>query len=149
MSTLNTSLIQPDLIKTFAFRGSILALKLVAVVGLTARYRMKKRIFINPDDAAFVKGAKIANNDPDIERVRRAHLNDLENIPLWFFVTFLWLTTGPAMWLATILIRTFVLARIVHTLAYAVVALPYRALSFFVGMGITIFQTISTLLYYI
>ncbi|CAK9825849.1 Microsomal glutathione S-transferase 1 [Anthophora retusa] len=150
MTTLNTSLIDPELLRNFAFWGSILCLKVVAVVVLIARLRFKKQVFVNPDDVEYIKKGKVVLNDPDIERVRRAHLNDLENIPLWFFVTFLWLTTGPAVWLAMILIRTFVLARIIHTLSYAVYPKqPYRAISFILGLVIIIFQAISTLLYYL
>ncbi|CAK9804852.1 Microsomal glutathione S-transferase 1 [Anthophora quadrimaculata] len=150
MTTLNTSLVDPELLRTFAFWGSILCLKVVAVVALTGRLRFKKQIFINTDDVEYFKKGKVVYTDPDIERVRRAHLNDLENIPLWFFVTFLWLTTGPAVWLAAILIRTFVLARIIHTLSYAVYPKqPYRAISFFIGLVIIIYQAISTLLYYL
>lgn len=150
MTTLNTSLIDPELLRTFAFWGSILCLKVVVVVTLIGRLRFKKQIFINADDVEYFKKGKTTFNDPDIERVRRAHLNDLENIPLWFFVTFLWLTTGPAVWLATILIRTFVLARIIHTLSYAVYPKqPYRAISFVLGLIIITYQAISTLLYYL
>lgn len=105
---------------------------------------------MNPDDVAFTKNGTVANNDPDIERVRRAHLNDLENIPIWYIVTALWLTTGPSTWLAGILIKAFVFARITHTVAYAVCPMqPHRALSFFVGYSVTGYQAISTLLHYL
>ncbi|XP_078049010.1 microsomal glutathione S-transferase 1 [Augochlora pura] len=141
--------IEPELFRTFGFWTSAVCLKMVAVVLMTIRYRFQKKIFINSDDAAGMKGAKVLHNDPDIERVRRCHLNDMENIPLWFIVTSLWLTTGPPTWLATILIRTFVISRIVHTLSYAVwQKQPYRAISFLTGLAITIFQAISTLIYY-
>ncbi|XP_043253522.1 microsomal glutathione S-transferase 1-like [Colletes gigas] len=141
--------INPESFKVFAFWGSILALKLVGIVALTVRQRFSKKIFSNPEDAANLKGSKVSYSDPDVERVRRAHLNDLENIPIWYIVTLLWLTTQPSTWLAGILIKTFVIARFVHTLVYAVVPKqPYRALAFFVGLGITIYQAISTLTYY-
>nr|XP_033323665.1 microsomal glutathione S-transferase 1-like [Megalopta genalis]XP_033323666.1 microsomal glutathione S-transferase 1-like [Megalopta genalis] len=141
--------IEPELFRTFGFWSSVVCLKMVAVVLMTVRHRFQKKIFVNPDDTALMKGSKVLHNDPDIERVRRCHLNDLENIPLWFIVTSLWLTTGPPSWLATILIRTFVISRIVHTLSYAVwLRQPYRAISFLTGFFTTIFQAISTLIYY-
>ena len=142
--------IDAELFKVFGFWGSILALKVLAMAALTARYRFAKKIFINPDDVKFAKKGTIANNDPDIERVRRAHLNDLENIPIWYIVTALWLTTGPSAWLAGILIKVFVFARITHTLAYAVYPMqPHRALGFFVGYGVVVYQAISTMLHYL
>ncbi|XP_076276131.1 microsomal glutathione S-transferase 1-like [Lasioglossum baleicum] len=140
--------IEPEVFRIFGFWASIVSLKMVAVVFMTIRHRFSKRIFMNPDDAPHMKGAKVSD-DPDIARVRRCHLNDLENIPLWFIVTFLWLTTNPSAWLAGILIRTFVISRIVHTLSYAVVSKqPHRAISFMTGLAVTIFQAISTLIYY-
>ena len=39
------------------------------------------QIFANPEDAASAgPNVKVIVGDPDVERVRRAHLNDLENI---------------------------------------------------------------------
>lgn len=149
MSVSNMPLIDPELFKTYCFWGSVLALKLIAMLPLTARYRFKNKVFLNPEDAALQKNSKVAYNDPDVERVRRAHLNDLENIPLWYIVTLLWLTTGPSKWLATILIRTFVIARISHTISYLAKKQPHRAIAFFVGMFATVYQIISTLLYYL
>ena len=57
-------------------------------------------------------------DDPDVERVRRAHLNDLENVVPFLLLTPLYLSTGPAPWLAANLIRGFAAARIVHTVGY-------------------------------
>lgn len=104
---------------------------------------------MNEEDAAFTAGSKVTYNDPDVERVRRAHLNDLENILPWFVITYLWLGTGPSPWLAKMLIRTFVLARIFHTISYVIMKQqPTRAIAFFVGVAITFYQTLSTLLHY-
>lgn len=145
-----STLVDPELFKMFAFWGSVLAVKLICMAGLTARMRFKNKVFANPEDAKTIKGSKVTYNDPDVERVRRAHLNDLENIPIWYIVTFLWLTTGPSAKIASILIRTFVLARIAHTVSYAIFPKqPHRALAYFMGLGITIYQTICTLVYYL
>lgn len=108
------------------------------------------QVFANPEDTGFAgKKAKVTFDDPDVERVRRAHLNDLENITPWFIITYLWLSTAPAPWLAKILIRVFVISRIGHTLSYAVIPQqPARAIAFFVGYGITGYQAVATLLHY-
>jgi len=80
----------------------------------------------------------------------RAHLNDLENIPLFLFVCFGYLLTNPNIFIATNLIRLFVAGRIIHTIVYAVVVLPQpsRFLSWFVAYGITIYMAIQVILYY-
>ncbi|XP_043595574.1 microsomal glutathione S-transferase 1-like [Bombus pyrosoma] len=150
MSTLNTSLVDPELFKIFAFWGSILALKLLAMVPLTAHYRFKNLAFANIEDTKLLRGSKVNTNDAEVERVRRAHLNDLENILIWYIVTFAWLTTGPSTWLASMLIRAFVIARFVHTVVYAIFSKqPHRAIAFFVGFAITTYQAFYTLLYYL
>lgn len=101
------------------------------------------------EDVITLGRGKVAFNDPDVERVRRAHRNDLENVLPWFIITYLWLGTGPSIWLAKILIPTFVLARIIHTISYAVIPQqPTRMIVFFIGFAITGYQTFSTLIYY-
>ncbi|RLU15994.1 hypothetical protein DMN91_011752 [Ooceraea biroi] len=140
--------VNAELLKVFGFWGSVLVLKMLAMVPLTARQRFQKKIFANEDDTKIV-GGKVVYNDADVERVRRSHLNDLENIVPWFIITYLWLTTGPSYWMAKTLIQTFVLARIVHTFSYAVCPQqPMRAISFFVGFGTMGYEALTTLLYY-
>ncbi|XP_031831857.1 microsomal glutathione S-transferase 1 [Nomia melanderi] len=148
MPTTNMLALDLELFKLFGFWGGILVLKTIGVTLLTVNQRFKKRIFLNQDDCNLAGGGKVTN-DPDIERVRRAHLNDLENIPLWFICTCLWLTTGPSTWLAGNLIKAFVLVRIGHTFVYAIYPKqPFRAIFFGVGLSITIYQAVSTILYY-
>lgn len=105
--------------------------------------------FANKEDILLGKDKQVKLDDPDVERVRRAHQNDLENVLPWFIITYLWLSTGPALWLAKILIRTFVLSRVTHTISYVIFQQqPTRAIAFFVGFIITGYQALSTLLYY-
>lgn len=105
---------------------------------------------MNPEDAKQVPKATVSYNDPDVERVRRAHLNDLESIPIWLVVTLIWLTTNPSTWLAANLIRAFVFARIVHTFTYAIWPMqPFRAIAFFVGHSVTTFEVVTTLIAYL
>ncbi|KAH0540551.1 microsomal glutathione S-transferase 1 [Cotesia glomerata] len=142
------TIIREELLKEFGFWSTVLVVKILIMAILTARQRFAKKVFSNPEDR-MDKSSKITTEDPDVERVRRAHQNDLENILPWFVMTLIWLTTGPSKFLAVTLIRTFTFARIIHTIAYAIFAVqPYRAIAFFVGYGITIYEAISTLIYY-
>lgn len=141
--------ISSELLQVFGFWGSVLVLKMLAMIPLTARQRFRKKVFSSEEDTTYSPGSKVSYNDADVERVRRAHLNDLENILPWFVITYLWLGTGPSPWLAKMLIRTFVLARIFHTIAYVIMKQqPTRAIVFFVGLAIILYQAFSTLLYY-
>ncbi|KAJ9595268.1 hypothetical protein L9F63_027347, partial [Diploptera punctata] len=78
--------------------------------------------FISPEDTAF--GGKVSHDDPDIERVRRGHLNDMENILPFFVIGFLYVFVNPAPFLAVNLYRLFTAARVVHTIVYTVVVIP-------------------------
>ncbi|KYQ53245.1 Microsomal glutathione S-transferase 1 [Trachymyrmex zeteki] len=141
--------INPEVLKVFGFWGSILVLKLLAMTPLTARQRIRKNAFANQEDIMHAGKGKVVYDDPDVERVRRAHLNDLENILPWFIITYLWLGTGPSPWLAKIFIRTFVLSRIAHTASYIFLQQqPMRAITFFVAFGIIGYQAVKTLMYY-
>ncbi|XP_055613815.1 microsomal glutathione S-transferase 1-like, partial [Uranotaenia lowii] len=109
-------------------------------------------VFANPEDAATVsRKLQPVFNDPDVERVRRAHRNDLENILPYFLVSFLYLLTGPSVAFAANLIRAAALGRILHSLVYAVVVIPQpaRFLSFALTMGITIYMGLQCAAYYL
>jgi len=54
-----------------------------------------------------------------VERSRRMHRNDLENIPAFWIAGLLFALTSPPLWLALLLIYGFVLARAGHAWAYA------------------------------
>ena len=56
--------------------------------------------------------------DPDVLRVKRAHLNDLENVLPFLALCPLYLATGPSEWLAGALIRLFAAARVAHSVFY-------------------------------
>ncbi|CAG9575839.1 unnamed protein product [Danaus chrysippus] len=110
-------------IRSYILYSSILALKVLFMAVLTGRVRYGKKIFANEEDAKFVKG-KLKLDDPDVERVRRAHLNDLENIPAFWILGALYLTTGPIAEFACVLFRWYTGCRIVHTFVYAVKPMP-------------------------
>lgn len=54
-----------------------------------------------------------------VERSRRMHRNDLENIPAFWISGFLFVLAEPSLILAQILLYGFVVARLMHSIAYA------------------------------
>ena len=54
-----------------------------------------------------------------VDRSRRMHRNDLENIPAFLACGILFVASGPSYLLANILMYGFVVARLAHTVAYA------------------------------
>ena len=56
---------------------------------------------------------------PDIERVRRAHLNDLENIPVFIALAAVYMcVVKPDPWTAKSMFYGFTASRIIHTVLY-------------------------------
>uniref|UniRef100_A0A8D8I6V4 Microsomal glutathione S-transferase 1 n=1 Tax=Culex pipiens TaxID=7175 RepID=A0A8D8I6V4_CULPI len=118
--------IDSTVFQSYCFWCAALVIKMLVMSVLTGLKRHAKKAFANPEDAKVNK-VKVVTNDPDVERVRRAHLNDLENIPLFFAIGFLYILTGPSATLAVNLFRIVGISRIVHTLVYAVVVIPQPA----------------------
>ena len=76
---------------------------------------MLQQAYDNPEDIQNRENAEI-KKDENVERVRRAHLNDLENIPALLIAGLFFVCTEPDVVLALWLFRIAVLARIGHTI---------------------------------
>lgn len=149
MSTIS---INNPVVQSFIVYSAILALKLIVLGPLTGMTRMRKGVFANPEDVKASGGkGKIKFDDPDVERVRRAHQNDLENIPAFWILGALYVTTAPAQAWATLLFRIFTGGRILHTVVYAVKPLPQpaRAISFLVPYVVLWYMGIQVVLHYL
>jgi glutathione S-transferase len=123
----------------YAFYGAVVISKMLAMAFLTAVKRFAKGAFANPEDLKLGSKKGVVLNDPDVERVRRNHLNDLENIPAFLFLGFLYVATQPSVAAALWHFRIFAISRFLHTVAYQVpLPQPSRALTFFAGVGVCI-----------
>lgn len=110
---------------TYAIAAAIMVLKIMGQGWMTV-YRMLKidAGLASPEDVQ----TGLINRDPRpeqlelndyVDRSRRIHRNDLENIPAFLACGLLFVVAGPSILLANILMYGFVGARLVHTLAYA------------------------------
>ncbi|XP_073944436.1 microsomal glutathione S-transferase-like [Choristoneura fumiferana] len=135
-------------VRSYIVYSAVLGLKMLAVATLTSLTRGKRKAFANPEDAKAFQGKVTV--DAEVERVRRAHLNDLENIPAFWLLGALYLTTSPAAAWATLLFRAFAAGRILHTIVYAVVPIPQpaRALAYFVPYLINAYMGVQVVLHY-
>eukprot|EP01096_Ripella_sp_DP13-Kostka_P005923 TRINITY_DN206_c0_g1_i1.p1 TRINITY_DN206_c0_g1~~TRINITY_DN206_c0_g1_i1.p1 ORF type:complete len:146 (+),score=73.34 TRINITY_DN206_c0_g1_i1:67-504(+) len=140
----NLLVLQNPVFRAFAISTSALVLKVLAMGPLTARHRFKNNTFANPEDAKTTKGVVAVN--ADVERVRRAHLNDLENIPIFLAIAFVYVLIDPSPTTATYLFYTFVGARFIHTVSYLNELQPWRALAYFAGVISTVVMAIQILL---
>lgn len=109
----------------FAIAAALTVLKVMGQGWMTV-YRMMKSDagLVSPEDVAagpFNKNPRPEQLEPNdyVERSRRMHRNDLENIPAFWMAGLLLVAVAPPLWLAIVLFYGFVLARTLHTLAYA------------------------------
>ncbi|KAJ8924268.1 hypothetical protein NQ315_007060 [Exocentrus adspersus] len=137
------------LFRIYAFYCAVLVLKMMFMSVFTGMKRFQTKTFANPEDTILHK-VKVTHTDA-VERVRRAHLNDVENIPIFLITSLVYILTNPSYFLATTLIRAYTLARITHTAVYAVVVVPQpaRALAWLAGFAITGYMAVQNLLYFL
>lgn len=140
------------LFATYAIAASIMILKAWSMSWLTvARMLRANGGFRSPED--MKKTPMNANPSPEqlapnesVERIRRIHLNDLENIPFFLASGFLFLLTGPSLLLAQGLLYGYVITRLLHFGAYLTARThDTRALLWTPGSLIIFYMTASTL----
>ena len=109
----------------YAVAASLMVLKTVAMAWLTVwRMMQVKGGYRAPEDARATPlnpAPRPGQTDPDerVERMRRIHQNDLENVPPFLAAGFLFVLTDPALWVAQGLFYGYVLSRLLHFWAYA------------------------------
>ncbi|XP_017853196.1 microsomal glutathione S-transferase 1 isoform X1 [Drosophila busckii] len=137
----------------YIFWATVLVVKMLLMSLLTAlqrfRYKLlgllplalRRKIFPNEEDL-FFKNIEVQFDDPHVERVRRAHRNDMENILPYFIMSLIYICTNPTEAVACNLFRVAAVARILHTLVYAVypVPQPARIIAFATMMLITFYM---------
>merc|ERR1712055_358910 len=108
---------------------------------LTARQRFKNMVFANPEDAVDSK-AKVAFNNDNVERVRRCHQNDIENIfPFAFLSGVYVVAANPSLFAAKCVFYGFTASRLIHSFVYLnQVPQPSRVLAFFSGLMINFYM---------
>lgn len=127
-----SELLTNPVMQVYAICAAILVFKMWLTGSATGLLRILRKSYITEEDYRLT-GSADRGPDPVIERLRRAHANDLENILPFLVVAFLWALTGPTYALAWWLFTGFTVARIAHTGAYVTALQPWRSLLFEVG----------------
>ncbi|KAM3614343.1 uncharacterized protein V6R79_013033 [Siganus canaliculatus] len=146
-------LMEDDVFMAFTTYATIVILKMMLMSPMTSFYRFKRGAFANEEDVLSKSAEtrkKMLTSNPDVERVRRCHLNDLENIVPFVLIGLLYSLTGPELSAALLHFRVFTGARIFHTISYTTpLPQPSRALSWMVGVLVTVsmaYNVLSTVL---
>ena len=133
-------------VRLLALVDLLLVLKMVALGNYTSFLRLRRQVYATPEDYALRAATPPGRPDADIERVRRAHRNDLENILPFFVVSFLYVLTRPSYAAAATYLWGFLAARVLHSIFYIRSAQPHRTIAFAVGAVLMFVMLLSTLL---
>jgi glutathione S-transferase len=145
--------LENPVLAAYAIAATLMILKVASMSWLTVVRMMRvKGGFRSPED---LKKTPL-NPSPDprqlepderVERVRRIHLNDLENVPFFLVAGLLFVLTDPPLLLAQWLLYGYVVSRLLHFAAYFTAQThDMRATFWTVGSLILIFMTGWTLL---
>lgn len=141
------------LLATYAIAASVMILKAVAMSWLTVARMLKVNGgFRSPEDLR--RTALNPNPDPrqlerheDVERIRRIHLNDLENVPFFLVAGLLFVLSQPSLTLARWTLYGYVVSRLAHFAAYLSARThDTRATLWTIGSLILVFMTLWSLL---
>ena len=110
---------------TYAIAAALMVLKIMLQGWITVvRMMANSGGFVNPEDAKAgpanpkPRAGQLDLND-DVDRSRRIHRNDLENIPAFLAIGLLFVLIDPPLAAAQWLMFGFVGARLAHTIAYS------------------------------
>lgn len=149
---MNTLSLENPVFVTYAIAAALGVLKVMGQGWMTV-YRMMKvdAGYASPEDLR----AGPLNRTPSpeqlevndyVDRSRRMHRNDLENIPGFWAAGLLFVLVGPPLWLAQVAMYGFVGARTLHALAYATKqSHEVRATFYTIGSLIVIFMAVYVL----
>lgn len=145
--------LQNPVFAAYAVAAAIMILKVACMSWLTVVRMMQvkggyrsaedlRRTPLNPNP-----DPKQLEPNETVERVRRIHMNDLENVPFFLAAGLLFVLTDPSLMLARVLFYGYVATRLLHFLAYLTARThDMRAALWTPGSLIILYMAGSTLL---
>jgi prostaglandin-E synthase 1 len=129
---IDMELINNPVFAVFAVCSAVLSLKMLAVGHYTGVTRIRRGVYLNPEDAqAFSNKQEFTNVEhPDVDRGLRAHRNDLESTLPFFGIGLVYVLVGPPAVLAKVLLIAFTVLRCVFSFFYIKGLQPWRSASF-------------------
>jgi uncharacterized MAPEG superfamily protein len=121
------------LLRMYAITAIVLAFKMVAISIVQGRARVSAKAFTNPEDAKTFGGQVASAETPMVERANRAWRNDLENIPIFLIIAWIYVAAALSAVAFVIYCIVFMVARILHTIFYLNAIQPWRTIAFTVG----------------
>ncbi|HKV55409.1 MAG TPA: MAPEG family protein [Candidatus Binataceae bacterium] len=121
------------LLQIYAITAIILALKMAANSIVQGRARTTAKIFVNPEDARTFGGTTANEEAPMVQRAAKAWNNDLENIPIFLILAWIYVVAALGSTAFIIYCVVFMLARIAHTICYLNAVQPARTIAYTIG----------------
>ena len=121
-----------EVFKSFAFYGTLSMFKMIGLAAWTGKTKRATQSFINKEDAER-HGLPEAKTNEDVQRVQRAHRNEIENLLPFLGLGLFYCATRPCKVVAKWHFRVFVIARFIHSVAYINCKSKERSLGF--GLG--------------
>jgi uncharacterized MAPEG superfamily protein len=121
------------LLRMYAITTIVLALKMAAISIVQGRARVSAGIFTNPEDVRAFGGQQASAEAPMVERANKAWRNDLENIPIFLIIAWIYVAAGLSAGAFVIYCIVFMAARIMHTICYLNAIQPGRTIAFTAG----------------
>ena len=107
---------------------------MAGVAFATANARRKSKVVVNPEDTGVNPGSHVEPQDaPAVLRAKRAHLNDLENIPAFLIIALLFTLTGAPAMGGWAYFGVYFAARTLHSITYLSQKQPWRTICFAIG----------------
>lgn len=150
---METLSLQDPLVATYAVAATLMILKAAGMAWLTVlRMMLERGGFRAPEDLR--KTALNPLPDPKqlepnerVERIRRIHQNDVENLPFFLVAGFLFILTQPTLLMARFVLYGYVVTRLLHFAAYVTAQThDVRASFWTLGSLILIFMCMRVLL---
>jgi uncharacterized MAPEG superfamily protein len=140
-----TDLLANPAFRLFAICYLVLALKMMALGAYTSVLRIRRRVYATSEDYRLQGVEPKGRSDEDIERARRAHRNDLENILPFLGVGLVYALTNPTAVAAAVTLIGFTAARVLHTVFYVLSLQPHRTIAFTIGFVLELWMVLAAL----
>ncbi|MCP3985013.1 MAG: MAPEG family protein [bacterium] len=133
-------------IKAWALSCIVVALKTLVTGMVVSSIRIRKNVFASPEDYEMQKLEPQTATDEEVERARRAHLNDLEAGLPFVLVGFVYALTQPSTLGLWICFAGFPIGRILHLVLYMKGLMPHRTAAWAIGFVITLWMAVASAL---
>jgi prostaglandin-E synthase 1 len=119
----------------FSVCAAVLCLKMIAVGHYTGLTRIRRKAYLNPEDAkTFSRIEEFGTVEhPDVARGLRAHRNDLESTLPFLAIGLVYVLAGPPVLMAQVLLIAFTVFRCAFSVFYLRAMQPWRSATFTLG----------------